>query len=442
MAEADADFSTDDVSDVNESESGEAAADAAEAYSEAQAEAGKEASDANEEAAKQKRNNLNEAQAAMIGELAPGGTDSADVQESANEVNTGVEGSTDLADAKNKGDRMESESDPKKSKANKALTDMQARLADFMKDGVNKTAEKTLSRQANTKWGELTETHEQALDKLGEALKNGTDKDIKDAQADADKTADAMDDFINDDANKDFKTELEASEGSIEWAKWGKMLAVIGGLGGLFALCWKIAQEKTGCYIYIKGDKHKLDGFGGGGSGCAASDVQGDCACQPDIDSTSYAQICSSPSPNPSTKKLPMCCAGNDPGQPPCNTTSDINTTIYYGYIEYNALDIMAAPIAAIPKLLGGLAGGITGLFKTVLKWVLLAIAICAGVGLIWFVGKMIFMHFMTSSAEPPPEQPAYRQPLYQQPVYQQPVYQQAPVQRPIQAPPMSNYGR
>tara|TARA_Y100000389_G_scaffold16802_2_gene14792 strand:- start:3379 stop:3585 length:207 start_codon:yes stop_codon:yes gene_type:complete len=39
MAEADADFSTDDVSDVSESETGEAAADAAEAYSEAQAEA-------------------------------------------------------------------------------------------------------------------------------------------------------------------------------------------------------------------------------------------------------------------------------------------------------------------------------------------------------------------------------------------------------------------
>lgn len=280
--------------------------------------------------------------------------------------------------------------------------------------------------------GGLTETHEQALTKLGEALK-GTDKEaIKEAQADADKTADAMDDFLNDDANKDFKTELDASEGSIEWAKWGKMLAIIGGLGGLFALCWKIAQEKTGCYIYIKGDKHKLDGFGGGGSGCAASDVQGDCACQPDSDSTSYAQICSSPSSNPNTEKLPMCCAGNDLGQPPCNNTADIKTIVYYGYNKYNALDVMAAPIAAIPKLLDGLAGGITGLFKTVLKWVLLAIAICVGVGLIWFVGKMIFMHFMTSSAEPPPEQPAYRQP----------VYQQAPVQQPIQAPPMSNYGR
>ena len=438
MAEADADFSTNDVSDVNESETGEAAADAAEAYSEAQAEAGKESTEANKAAAEAQRSSLNEAQAKLIGELAPEGTESTAVQEAATEVNEGVEGSTDLADAKNNGDTMDTKAknDAAKQKANKALTDMQARLADFMKDGVNKTAEKTLSRQANTKWGELTETHEQALNKLGEALKNGTDKDIKDAQADADKTADAMDDFINDDANKDFKTELEASEGSIEWAKWGKMLAIIGGLGGLFAVCWKIAQEKTGCYIYIKGDKHKLDGFGAGGSGCAASDVQGDCACQPDTDSTSYAQICPSPSPGPN-EKLPMCCAGNDQGQPPCNSTSDIKTTFYYGYNKYNALDVMAAPIAAIPKLLDGLAGGITGLFKIVLKWVLLAIAICAGVGLIWFFGKMIFMHFMTSSAEPPPEQPAYRQP-----VYQQPVYQQAPVQQPTQAPPMSNYDR
>jgi hypothetical protein len=249
-------------------------------------------------------------------------------------------------------------------------------------------------------------------------LKAGDKDAIKEAQDKADKTADAMDDFLNDDANKDFKTELEASDGSIEWAKWGKMLAAIGGLGGLFALCWKIAQEKTGCYIYIKGDKHKLDGFGGksGDSGCAASDVQNDCACQPDSDSTSYAQICPSP-PDPKTEKLPMCCGGNNPGQPPCNSSSDIKTIVYYGYNEYNALDVMAAPIAAIPKLLDGLEGGITGLLKTVLKWVLIVIAICAGVGLIWFVGKMIFMHFMTSSGE------------------------SAPAQQPVQAPPI-NYGR
>ena len=441
MAEADADFSTDDVSDVNESETGEAAADASEAYSEAQAEVARESTDANKAAAESARNSLNETQAAMIGELAPEGTDSTAVQESATEVNEGVERSTDLADAKNNGDNMENkaENDPAKKKANKALTDMQARLADFMKDGVNKTAEKTLSRQANTKWGELTETHEQALTKLGEALKRNDKEAIKDAQAEADKTSDAMDDFLNDDANKDFKTELDANKGAIEWAKWGKMLAIIPGLGGLFALCWYIAREWTGCYIYIKGDKNKLDGFGGDsdGSGCAASDVQSDCACQSDSDSTSYAQICPSSPPNPNTEKLPMCCAGNDPGQPPCKSTTDIKTTIYYGYNKYNALDVMAAPIAAIPKLLNDVAGGITGLLKTVLKWVLIAIAICAGVGLIWFVGKMIFAHFMTSSAKPPPEQPAYRQP-----VYQQPVYQQAPVQQPIQAPPMSNYGR
>lgn len=156
MAEDTADFSTDDISDVNESETGEAAADAAEAYSEAQAEAGKESSDANKAAAEAERSSLNEAQAAMIGELAPEGTDSAAVQESATEVNEGVEGSTDLADAKNNGDTMDTKAknDPAKQKANKALTDMQARLADFMKDGVNKTAEKTLSRQANTKWGD------------------------------------------------------------------------------------------------------------------------------------------------------------------------------------------------------------------------------------------------------------------------------------------------
>ena len=411
MAEADADFSTDDVSDVNESETGEAAADAAEAYSEAQAEAGKESTEANKAAAEAQRSSLNEAQAKQIGELAPEGTESTAVQESATEVNEGLKGVTELADAKSKGDAMESsgKSDPTKAKANKALTDMQARLADFMKEGVNKTAEKTLSRQANTKWGELTETHEQALTELGEALKDTDKEAIKEAQDKADKTADAMDDFLNDDANKDFKTELNASDGSIEWAKWGKMLAVIGGLGGLFALCWKIAQEKTGCYIYIKGDKHKLDGFGGKCRSGATSNVQDDCACQPDSDSTSYAQICPSPSPDPETEKLPMCCNGNDPGQPPCNNTTDIKTTVYYGYNEYNALDVMAAPIAAIPKLLDGLAGGITGLLKTVLKWVLIAIAICAGVGLIWFVGKMIFMHFMTSSAEPPPKQPAYR---------------------------------
>jgi hypothetical protein len=414
MAEADAaDFSADDVAEVNDGETGEAAADAAESYSEAQADAGREATEANREAAGKQREILNEAQAKLIGELAPEGTDSTDVQESANEVNKGLDGVTELADAKSKGDAMEKsgESDPQKAKSNKALTDMQARLAKFMKDGVDKTAEKTLSRQANTKWGELTETHEQALTELGEALK-GTDKEaIKKAQDKADKTADAMDDFLNDDANKDFKTELDASEGSIEWAKWGKMLGVIGGLGGLFALCWKIAQEKTGCYIYIKGDKHKLDGFGGGGSGCGASDVQNDCACQPDSDSTSWAQICPSPS-DPKIEKLPVCCGGNNPGQPPCNTTADIKTTVYYGYNEYNALDVMAAPIAAIPKLLDGLEGGITGLLKTILKWVLIAIAICAGVGLIWFVGRMVFMHFITSSVEPPPEQPVYQQPV------------------------------
>ncbi len=58
--------------------------------------------------------------------------------------------------------KKEGKSDAKKAKANKALRDMQARLAVFMKKGVEKTAEKTLSREANTKWGELTETHEQA----------------------------------------------------------------------------------------------------------------------------------------------------------------------------------------------------------------------------------------------------------------------------------------
>lgn len=153
MAEADADFSSDDVSDV--SETGEAATDAAEAYSEAQAEAGKESSEVNKAAAEAHRSSLNEAQAAMIGELAPEGTESTAVQESATEVNKLVDLSTNLADAKNNGDAMDAnaKNDPAKQKVNKALTDMQARLADFMKDGVNKTAEKTLSRQANTKWG-------------------------------------------------------------------------------------------------------------------------------------------------------------------------------------------------------------------------------------------------------------------------------------------------
>lgn len=57
MAEADADFSTDDVSDVNESETGEAAASASEAYSEAQAEA---ATEANKAVAEAQRSSLNE----------------------------------------------------------------------------------------------------------------------------------------------------------------------------------------------------------------------------------------------------------------------------------------------------------------------------------------------------------------------------------------------
>ncbi len=43
----------------------------------------------------------------MIGDLAPEGIDSTDVQESATEVNKRVGTATDLADAKGKGDEME-----------------------------------------------------------------------------------------------------------------------------------------------------------------------------------------------------------------------------------------------------------------------------------------------------------------------------------------------
>jgi len=409
MAEDAADFDTGEVNEANDSSTGEAAGDAAADYAQAEQNASTTETDAARAEAKRARTALNDAQAANIAQLAPDGVDSAAVADAATRANEGVQSAESLTDARNKGDTAEQSADPGEAKANKALSEMQARLGELMKEGVDKKANKTLSKSNYSRWRSLMDTHETAVENLANALKGDSPGEVEDAETKANASADALDKLLEEPSNKDFKTELDASEGSIEWAKWGKLLGVLGGLGGLFALCWWIAKQKTGCYLYKSGDKNKLDSFGD--ASCQATnkkpDVESDCSCQVDGSGTTHDKICgSTPDPTNKNAQYPMCCNGDNGGQPPCNVTSDAKTTIYYGYNKYNALDVMSSPITSIPNLFKDLGNGIGDLLKTVLKWVLIAAAICAAVGFLFFIGKIIFARLMAPKEHENVEEP------------------------------------
>jgi hypothetical protein len=152
-------------------------------------------------------------------------------------------------------------------------------LAKAIGEGTAKTLKKVATsldgKEAGEVFDDAVNKHNTRIKNLSDAIdeyKKSIGEDGKPSEAASKKLDQAMEDVRKsgdefsktlDDTMSKTKTKIEAEEGgSNRWERlksFMKWTAVLGSIGGLLAFMFLTAQAQTGCFVYVNGNKQKLD---------------------------------------------------------------------------------------------------------------------------------------------------------------------------------------
>lgn len=323
-------------------------------------------------------------------------------------------------------------------------------LAKAIGEGTAKSLRKAAialdGKQAGEAFDDATADHNNSVKNLRDAVDN-YNKSISDGKASADATeklAEATEDARKsgekfsktlDDKMSNTKTKIEAEEGGeSRWKRIKSLLkwtAVLGSIAGLLAFLFLSAQEQTGCFVYINGNKQKLDPSMNG-CGKFYGNSPENCRCGSKIGNkdkffvvpdgtkplpsgaatlSSVGNLGSTPaSAGIKNKNLSDCKNNTDVcscGAWPVFPSADASYTldhdnllcsanpagpggVFYAYQLVTPLDVIGQVPGDIAKLASLAGKGIEYILLMLAKWVGIIFLIIIGVSLLWFLVKFV----------------------------------------------------